>query len=335
MLIRRRISPSGSRSVHRGATRDYAARRRPRRPLVRLDAAAWFGTWVLRGAALRLPLVDPYPSGCCAVPRWQRVALDGGGVLRLAPRSGIGLVGDRLASARRRRDRVRRHQPVRRRGARPVVERSASSGWLGLCSSRSRCRSCRSSCGTGDRRARHGSRSDGWFVALASWRVAVPIARHRCWRSRSIAPTWRSAMIFVVRSRVGVPAAIGVAILKYRLYDIDLVIKKTVVYAILALVDPGVRRASRGRRRGSVWAGGERYSFLSPVCRDRRVCVPAAPRALARASPTGSSTGSERRRTRCSRSSPSRLAESYAADDVLPRMAQVLADGRRRRGVLR
>lgn len=33
---------------------------------------------------------------------------------------------------------------------------------------------------------------------------------------------------------VGVPAAMGVAILKYRLYDLDIVIKKTVVFAILA-----------------------------------------------------------------------------------------------------
>jgi signal transduction histidine kinase len=33
---------------------------------------------------------------------------------------------------------------------------------------------------------------------------------------------------------IGVPAAMGVAILKYRLYDLDIVIKKTVVFAILA-----------------------------------------------------------------------------------------------------
>ena len=35
---------------------------------------------------------------------------------------------------------------------------------------------------------------------------------------------------------IGVPAAMGVAILKYRLYDLDFVIKKTVVFAILALL---------------------------------------------------------------------------------------------------
>jgi signal transduction histidine kinase len=35
---------------------------------------------------------------------------------------------------------------------------------------------------------------------------------------------------------IGVPVAIGIAVLKYRLYDLDLVIKKTVLYAIVALL---------------------------------------------------------------------------------------------------
>jgi signal transduction histidine kinase len=40
--------------------------------------------------------------------------------------------------------------------------------------------------------------------------------------------------IFVASLMVGIPAACGIAILKYRLYDLDVVIKKTVVFAILA-----------------------------------------------------------------------------------------------------
>jgi signal transduction histidine kinase len=39
---------------------------------------------------------------------------------------------------------------------------------------------------------------------------------------------------FVTSLMVGIPAACGIAILKYRLYDLDVVIKKTVVFAILA-----------------------------------------------------------------------------------------------------
>jgi signal transduction histidine kinase len=41
-------------------------------------------------------------------------------------------------------------------------------------------------------------------------------------------------MLFVVSLTIGIPVACGIAILKYRLYDLDVVIKKTVVFAILA-----------------------------------------------------------------------------------------------------
>ena len=35
---------------------------------------------------------------------------------------------------------------------------------------------------------------------------------------------------------IGMPVAMGVAVLKYRLYDLDLVVKKTIVFAILVLL---------------------------------------------------------------------------------------------------
>jgi signal transduction histidine kinase len=40
--------------------------------------------------------------------------------------------------------------------------------------------------------------------------------------------------LFVASLAVGIPAACGIAILKFRLYDLDVVIKKTVVFAVLA-----------------------------------------------------------------------------------------------------
>ena len=65
---------------------------------------------------------------------------------------------------------------------------------------------------------------------------------------------------------LGIPAACAVAILKYRLYDIDVVISKTLVYAVLAafitavyvllVVGVGIaRRAGRAARPGAVDPG--------------------------------------------------------------------------------
>ena len=54
----------------------------------------------------------------------------------------------------------------------------------------------------------------------------------------------------VIISFVIIPIAIGIAVLKYRLYDIDIVIRKTVVFA----VGGGLHRRSVRRRSWSAWA---------------------------------------------------------------------------------
>jgi hypothetical protein len=54
--------------------------------------------------------------------------------------------------------------------------------------------------------------------------------------SGGILPLWLQGLIFVmVLSFTGVPVAIGVAVLKYRLYDIDLLINRTLVYGSLTV----------------------------------------------------------------------------------------------------
>ena len=54
--------------------------------------------------------------------------------------------------------------------------------------------------------------------------------------SGGILPLWLQGLIFVmVLSFTGVPVAIGVAVLKYRLYDIDLLINGTLVYGSLTV----------------------------------------------------------------------------------------------------
>ena len=102
-----------------------------------------------------------------------------------------------------------------------------------------------------------------------------------------------------------IPAAVGIAMFKYRLYDIDVVINKTVVVAVLATFVTAIYlaivwgSARRSGRRGS-------RTFRSPSQRPRSSRSRSSPFASAPGVwPTASSTGSERRPTRSSLSSPS------------------------------
>jgi signal transduction histidine kinase len=132
---------------------------------------------------------------------------------------------------------------------------------------------------------------------------------------------------------IGVPAAMGVAILKYRLYDLDLVIKKTVVFAILAVLITAVllgtilfattfvtfaapEEAETGAIAASVFVVGV---LVWPLWRlSRRV----ADRLVygGRSSPYEVLTQFSRR-----------VGDTYSDEDVLPRMAQVLRHATRAR----
>jgi signal transduction histidine kinase len=130
----------------------------------------------------------------------------------------------------------------------------------------------------------------------------------------------------LVLALVGIPAAIGVAILKFRLYDVDLVIKKTVVYAVLAIllfllgvvpawVTAGLVFDLTGESEIS-WAlaGLVVGVALWPL---RRLSSRIADRIVfgKRATPYEVLTKFS-----------TRVAETYAAEDVLQRMAQVLGE---------
>jgi signal transduction histidine kinase len=123
---------------------------------------------------------------------------------------------------------------------------------------------------------------------------------------------------------LGIPAACGVAILKYHLFDLNLVIRKTLVYAALAgfvtLVYAGVVAGLSSLVGGdslvlSIVATGIVAALFQPV---RRWATRVADRLVfgRRAEPYEV----------LSRFSD-RVGGVYAAEDVLPRMARVIADG--------
>jgi signal transduction histidine kinase len=126
---------------------------------------------------------------------------------------------------------------------------------------------------------------------------------------------------------IGVPASYLIAIYRYRLYDFDVVVKKAVVFAVMvgavialylliALLVPLVLVGAGGSlQTGAVLIGIVIGLLVSPVrTRAKRF----ADRVVygRRATPYEVLT-----------SFSGRVGETYATDDVLPRMAQILAEG--------
>ena len=129
----------------------------------------------------------------------------------------------------------------------------------------------------------------------------------------------------VVLGLAGVPVAIGISILKYRLYDIDVVINKAVVYGVLAafitvlyvaiVVGIGALVGSGGNALLSAVAAAVIALAFQPA---RRRAQRLANRVVygERATPYEVLSGFS-----------GRLAETYSIEDVLPRLARVLAEG--------
>jgi signal transduction histidine kinase len=129
----------------------------------------------------------------------------------------------------------------------------------------------------------------------------------------------------VVLGLAGVPIAIGISILKYRLYDIDVVINKAVVYGTLAAFITVVYIAIVVGVGALVGSGGN--AVLSAVA--------AAVIAVAFQPARRSAQRLANRVVYGNRATPyevlsgfsGRLAETYSIEDVLPRLARVLAEG--------
>ena len=124
-----------------------------------------------------------------------------------------------------------------------------------------------------------------------------------------------------------IPAAAAIAIMKYRLYDIDVVISRTLVYGALAAFITAVYVAIVVGVGTLVGSGGQPNLVLSIVA--TAIVAVAFQPVRERLQKVANRLVYGKRATPYEVLSQfsERVAESYAADDVLPRMARVLADG--------
>ncbi len=141
-------------------------------------------------------------------------------------------------------------------------------------------------------------------------------------------PEWVGGLIFAVFSTIlilGLPLACAIAILKYRLYDIDVVIRKTVVFGLLAAFIALLYAAVVGGVGALV--GSRASPALSFVAAAALALLFQPAREQARRVADRLVYGKRATPYEVLTEFSGRMAESYATDDVLPRMAQILRAG--------
>lgn len=143
------------------------------------------------------------------------------------------------------------------------------------------------------------------------------------------APEWVGNIawsLFIGSLAIGVPAAVVIAILKYRLYDIDLVISKTIVYGVLAgFIGAMYAAVAVGVR---VLLGIDASNPLLAIAATGLVAITFEPvrrrvQRFANRIVYGVRASPYEVLTRFSE----RVGDAYATEDVLPRTARVIAEG--------
>ena len=139
------------------------------------------------------------------------------------------------------------------------------------------------------------------------------------------APSWVNAIQQL--TTLAIPVAIAIAVLKYRLYDIDLVISRTLVYGSLAAFITAVYVGIVVGVGSLIGSGGQPNLLLSIVA-TAIVAVAFQPvRERLQKLANRLIYGTRATPYEVLAEFSERVAESYAAEDVLPRMARLLGEG--------
>ena len=143
----------------------------------------------------------------------------------------------------------------------------------------------------------------------------------------ALTPIGTSALVVASIGTDGLPIAIGLAMLKYRLYDIDIVINRTLVYGALAVFITAIYVGIVVGIGNLIGSGGQPNLALSIVA--TAVVAVAFQPVRERLQKIANRLVYGKRATPYEVLSQfsERVAESYASDEVLPRMARVLAEG--------
>jgi signal transduction histidine kinase len=145
--------------------------------------------------------------------------------------------------------------------------------------------------------------------------------------SGPVLPAWTFDIPIVLGFGLAFPLASGIAIFKHRLYDIDVVISRTLVYGSLAVFITAVY-VGIAVGIGALIGGGGKPNLGLSILATAIVAVGFQPvRERVQRVANRLVYGTRATPYEVLAQFSERVAESYAADDVMPRMARVLAEG--------
>ena len=163
-----------------------------------------------------------------------------------------------------------------------------------------------------------------WLAYVAAWIAAIYVLAFI--PALGNEATWTGwIQTIAVSSFSLIPIAIGIAVLRYRLYDIDVVIRKTVVFAFMAAV---IAAVYVGLMVGvGTLVGSSQSPVLSALAAAVVALVFQPVRARARRFADRVVYGKRATPYEVMATFGDQLAGTYSADDVLARTARVLGEG--------